>query len=142
MLIIERVVTLRTAPVFSELPEHVLAQVAAIVEEVTAEVGQVVIEEGLDESWMFVLVDGTASVLVSDVVVAELGPGATIGELAALDPQPRSATVKAAEPCLLFRIDHAALREVMVDQPDLMLGLITMLVRRLRDTNITLTERL
>lgn len=141
MLIIERVVALSAAPVFSELPDHVLAQVAGIVDEITAEVGDVIVEQGVEESWMFVLVDGTVAVEVSGATVASLEPGAMIGELAALDPEPRSATVTATSPCLLFRIDHGAMREVMVDQPDLMLGFITMLVRRLRDTNAMLASR-
>ncbi len=138
MLIIERVVALSGAQVFGDLPDHVLAQVATIVDEVTAEPGEVIIEQGAEESWMFVLIDGVASVEVSGATVATLEPGAMIGELAALDPEPRSATVRATSPSLLFRLDHEAMREVMLDQPDLMFGFITMLVRRLRATNATL----
>lgn len=138
MLIIERVVALGAAAVFSELPDHVLARVASVVREVTVETGEVIIQQGDQESWMFVLVDGAAAVVVDGSSVATLGPGAMIGELAALDPEPRSATVTATAPSLLFRIDHDALLEVMVDQPELSQAIIAMLVRRLRDTNAVL----
>lgn len=135
MLIISRVVALRAAPVFSDLPEHVLAKVAAVVSEVPVEAGQTIITEGMNESWMFVLVSGSATVELDGTAVANLGPGALIGELSALDAGPRAATVTATEPGLLFRLDHAALLDVMVDQPELATAMITMLVRRLRHTN-------
>lgn len=141
MLIIERVVALGAATVFAELPDHVLARVASVVREVTAETDEIIIQQGRQESWMFVLVDGAASVAVDGSAVATLGPGAMIGELAALDPEPRSATVTTTEPSLLFRIDHDALLDVMVDQPELSQAVIAMLVRRLRDTNTTLAAR-
>lgn len=140
MLIIERVIMLGAAPVFAGLPDHVLAKVAVVVKEVTMETDAVIIEEGSQESWMFILIDGEASVRVNGVAVANVGPGSMIGELAALDPDPRSATVIATEPVLLFRIDHDALLEVMVDQPELNQAIITMLVRRLRDTNATMAS--
>ncbi|MEM7326058.1 MAG: cyclic nucleotide-binding domain-containing protein [Actinomycetota bacterium] len=135
MLIIERVVALRGAPVFADLPDHVVARVAAVVREETIEAGRTIVEQGADESWMYVLVDGAATAAVGGTTVATLERGAMIGELAALDPQPRSATVTATESCLLFRIDHDALLEVMVDQPEVGQAIITMLARRLRATN-------
>lgn len=141
MLIIERVVALGRAPVFADLPDHVLARVASVVREVTAETDEVIIEQGRQESWMFVLVDGAVAVSADGSSIAALGPGAMIGELAALDPEPRSATVTATEPSLLFRIDHDALLDVMVDQPELSQAIIAMLVRRLRDTNTTLASQ-
>lgn len=139
MLIIERVVALGACPMFRGLPDHVLAEVAAIATELAIEPGEVLITEGRDESWMFVLVDGSAVGSFGGTEVATFGSGDTIGELAVLDPAPRSATVVATEPSLLLRIDHAALVDLLLDQPDLATGIITVLTRRLRETTLRVT---
>lgn len=135
MLIVERVVALGATPTFSALPDHVLAQIAQVVTEVTYHEGEAITEEGNDESWMFVLVDGAVTVKTNGTTVAELEPGAVIGELAALDPAPRSATVVARRACHLLRLEHRALEELMIDHPVVTAGLLSTLVRRLRDTN-------
>ena len=58
--------------------------------------------------------------------------GATVGELAALVPEPRSASVTALEPSLLLRIDKAVLDELLVDRPELASGIIAALVAMVR----------
>jgi len=56
-----------------------------------------------------------------------------VGELAALVPEPRSASVTALEPCDLLRIDKAVLDELLAARPDLATGIITSLVAMLRE---------
>ncbi len=135
MLIIERAVLLGRVPMFDGLPEHVLGQIAATVEEVGVGAGTTVVGEGADEDWMFVLVSGAARVHTDARTVMTLTPVSVIGEFAVLDPAPRSASVTTTEDSLLFRISRADLRDVMLDQPALMGNVITTLVRRLRATN-------
>ena len=57
-----------------------------------------------------------------------------MGELAALAPEPRSASVTALEPTLLLRIDKAVLDELFADHPELASGVITSLVRMIRSS--------
>ena len=64
----------------------------------------------------------------------ELGPGATVGELAALVPAPRAASVTALEPTLVLRVDQIVLDELLVEWPELAQGVIAELVSRLRAT--------
>ncbi len=52
-----------------------------------------------------------------DVTVVDLGPGSTVGELAALVPEPRAASVTALEPTMLLRIDKPVLDELLADRP-------------------------
>ena len=49
----------------------------------------VLIEEGAVEAHLYAVVDGRVRVHRGDRTLVELGPGATVGELAALVPQPR-----------------------------------------------------
>jgi CRP-like cAMP-binding protein len=61
-----------------------------------------------------------------------LGSRELFGELAALDPEPRSASVTAIEDTLLFRLDERVLYEMMAENQALTRGLIRMLCRQLR----------
>jgi CRP-like cAMP-binding protein len=65
--------------------------------------------------------------------LVELGPGATVGELAALVPAPRTASVTALEPTLVLRVDQMALDELLVEWPELAHGVIAELVSRVRE---------
>jgi CRP-like cAMP-binding protein len=134
MLIIERVSALNRSVLFTGVHDHALAEIAQIVTEIAVEDGEVIMREGAHERWMFLLVEGRACVDVGGTPVSTIGPGDSVGELALLDPAPRAATVTALEPCLLFRIDEASFREVMEEQPTVVMALLVMLTRMLRAT--------
>ena len=56
-----------------------------------------------------------------------------MGELAALVPEPRAATVTAIERSTLLRIDKALLDELLADRPALANGIIAALVAMVRE---------
>ena len=68
-------------------------------------------------------------------ILAILGPGTLVGELAMIDAQPRSASVTAARDSELSFISRAAFEQVAADHPDVYRHIVKLLVRRLRDTN-------
>ena len=56
-----------------------------------------------------------------------------MGELAALDPEPRSASGKSAiDPSTLFRIEQSTLQSLMADHPEIVQGIIREFSYRLR----------
>ena len=63
------------------------------------EKGQTLTEQGADEDDLFLLLDGMVEVDVDGEVVAELGPGAIVGERAALEGGGRTATLRASTAC-------------------------------------------
>jgi CRP-like cAMP-binding protein len=134
MLIVERVSALNKAALFADVQDHALAEIAQIVTETHFEAGETIIREGDLENWMFVMVDGRARVDVGGIEVSTIEAGASVGELALIDPAPRAATVMALTPCHLFRIDQAAFREVMEEQPAVVSALLVQLTRMLRTT--------
>ena len=131
MLMVERVARLRRVELFSATPDKVLAGVAAVVDEVSFETGQVIMEMGAVEDWLFVLLDGEVTVARPDRTLT-IGAGSVVGEFAVLDPQPRTATVTAASPVHAFRLRKPAFDDVLRDRPEIAAGVITELVRRLR----------
>ncbi len=55
-------------------------------------------EQGTEGNELFLLLDGVLAVEVDGTVVAEVGPGAVLGERAALESGRRTSTLKALTP--------------------------------------------
>ena len=123
LLAVERVALLRHVDLFAQTPGRVLAGIARVLEEVEYSEGTVLIEAGAVEDWLFVIVEGDVEV-VREARRVRMGPGSVVGEMAVLDPQPRSATVSAA-----------AFDQALRMRPEIAAGVITELVHRLRETH-------
>jgi len=128
----DRVLVLRRVAAFAPVPGRTLAAVARASTEVRVPAGAVVIEEGAIEDHLFVVAAGRLRVERSGRRVDVVEPGGTVGELAALVPEPRSATVIADAPTVLLRIDKPVLDELLADHPDLASAVIGALVRLIR----------
>ena len=63
--------------------------------------------------------------------VLEFSDGEIVGEPAALDPEPRSASVSAIDPSKLYRIDRSTSKSPMVDHPEIVQRIIKELAHRL-----------
>jgi CRP/FNR family transcriptional regulator, cyclic AMP receptor protein len=70
-----------------------------------------------------------------EVVLAFRGPGDLIGELAALDDAPRSATISAEQDVEALTLSHQAFRGFLASRPAVALALLQLLGRRLRDAD-------
>jgi CRP-like cAMP-binding protein len=132
--LVERVAALHRVELFADIPGRVLAAVAEAAEEVRASPGAVLMEEGAVEAHLYAVVEGRVRVHRGDRTLVELGPGATVGELAVLVPAPRAASVTVLEPTLVLRVDQAVLDDLLADWPELTHGVIAALVSRLRAT--------
>ena len=95
MTTIERVVALQRVGLFADVPGRTLAALARRATELEVQPGAPVIVEGAIEDHLFTVVHGRLRVHHGDRDVTTLGPGATVGELSSLVPEPRSASVSA-----------------------------------------------
>lgn len=134
LLTVERVAHLRHVPLFAATPDHVLAGLATALDEVEFAAGEVLMRAGDVEDWLFVVVEGRVDVVRPDRRI-ELGSGSVVGELAVLDPRPRTATVTALTPVSAFRLSKPAFDEAVRSRPEVALGVIAELVGRLRETH-------
>ncbi|RMF15428.1 MAG: cyclic nucleotide-binding domain-containing protein [Candidatus Dadabacteria bacterium] len=73
--------------------------------------GDVVIYEGSDDRWIGLLVSGRLAVERGEATIAELEPDQVFGEIAWLTGLPRTATLRALEPTLVWRWDPDWLSE-------------------------------
>ena len=86
---------LSSIPLFQQLSEEELRQIAPFAEEVQVEEGTELVREG-DFSYEFMAIEeGAAEVLRSGEHVADLGPGDFFGEIGLLEKDRRTATVVA-----------------------------------------------
>ena len=66
-------------------------------------------------------------------LIATLGPGEFFGEIALLDPGPRSATVTTTSEVLAVELSRKAFVDVAAGDPRLLLGMLEVLARRVRE---------
>lgn len=134
MGLVERVSALHRVDLFAAAPGRVLLAVARSAEEVAVAHGEVLIAEGAVEHHLFAIIEGTVQVARAGRVLVEQGPGSTVGELAALVPEARAASVTAIEPTFALRITKPILDDLLADWPELAASVIAALVARLRAT--------
>jgi CRP-like cAMP-binding protein len=132
MLTIEKVILLKSVPMFAEASEDTLADVAGILEEVEVPAGQVVFERGAAGDSMYVVASGRVRVYDGDRVITDLGGREIFGELALLDPEPRFASIRALEDTRLLRLDRESFAELMAGNIEIVRGVLHVLCERLR----------
>jgi hypothetical protein len=81
------------------------------------DVDDTLVEQGADGNELYLLLDGVLSAEVDGETVAELGPGAIIGERAVLEGGTRTATLRAVTPCKVVgfaadQVEPSALEEL------------------------------
>ena len=130
--ILEKALALRAAPLFSTLPADTLLPVANLCSEVELDTGQTLFDEGDLGDSLYVIVRGSIRVERDGRILATLMEGECVGEMAAIDWEPRSASVVADEPSRLVRLDRNDLMDLLADHPELVNSLAGVLVGRLR----------
>ena len=137
---IEKVLTLKQVDVFQQAPDDVLADVAALLEEIEVAAGETIFRKGDLGDSLYIVITGKLRVDDGDHLLNYLDESDVFGEMALLDAEPRVASVTAVEPTHLLRLDQAPFYELIVDRPEVAIGLIRVLTRRLRARVRDVTE--
>jgi CRP-like cAMP-binding protein len=132
LLTLEKVLILKSVSIFRNIPEETLAEVALTLKYVKAPAGRRIVTKGELGRSMYVIISGRVRVHDGDKEIAQLGPREIFGELAALNPEPRSSSVSAIEDTHLFRLDYETLHELIAEHVDLATGIIQVLCQRLQ----------
>jgi len=94
--------------------------------------GQTIFKEGDLGDYTVVLVDGCVEVHVQNRIVGAFEPIEIFGEMAVIDPGPRSATVVAKTNCRFARINKSRFLLLVQNKPEFALQIMQMLVERMR----------
>lgn len=133
MLTVEKVSLLAGVDLFAAVPLSVLASLAAVMEVRDLPSGAVLVAEGDPGDALFVVVDGSLRIETGGRLLGTTGPGGVIGELALLDPAPRSASAIAVEDTRVLALARDDFALVLADHPQLSEGVIRYLVRFIRN---------
>jgi CRP/FNR family cyclic AMP-dependent transcriptional regulator len=120
------------APVFDGMSPADIAAALSEFDEVRYPSGRRIVLEGRHGKEFFLVVVGSAAVLVDGRRVATLGPGDYFGEIAVLGDGLRSATVSAETPLVCLVLPNDKLERLILDHPQLGINLIRSVIGRLR----------
>ena len=133
LLTIERVIILKSLNIFSKISENDLLSIATQLTEIEYEKAKIILNQGDLGTSMYIIVRGKVSVIIDGNTIATLGKDNIFGELAALDPEPRSATIKTVENTLVFKISSTVIYNLIGEYPNVARGIIEILCARIRE---------
>ncbi len=115
---------LRSVPLFSRVPEPVLAQMATRFRKEEVSLGNPLIVEGGDLSKFFIIAQGQVEVLSkgvhgSDLRIALLTDGEFFGEIDLVSDKPSDVTVRTTTPCVLLTLSRKDLDAVLAENANL-----------------------
>lgn len=102
--------------------------------------GDVIIRQGDSADYVFSLFEGSADVLVDDVVVGEVNEGEVLGALAVLTHSPRSATVRAKSRCSVVKVPKDQFKNLIRHNPTMIHGLLTDMANQIKKLNAHVVE--
>jgi len=130
---LETALLLHQVPLFANLPPEALLPVARLSSYRILATDEPLFAQGSFGDALFVVVDGRLRIEQNGQLVARLGKGETVGEMAVLDWQPRSASVIADQATTLLRVERNDLIDLLQEEPALLQSLLALLSRRIRE---------
>lgn len=134
--------------IFSDVPRHILRELARQVERLEVPARQVIVQQGQPSGRFYLIKSGQAMVVVRSTangagepgppkVVAQLGPDEFFGELEMLRGTPPVASVVALTPMVLLTLPHTAIAELLMGGSTIARGLEQIGSGRLRELRRT-----
>ena len=134
---------LRQVPLFAAVDASQLKLLAFMSERLDFRPGQTVMAQGAHGDAAYVIIDGTADVVVDNgsgpIPVAELGAGALTGEISIFCDVPRTASVVARTPLKTLRIGKEEILRLVREFPAMGTEMLRVLAERLHATTADLT---
>ncbi len=129
---------MQETPIFAGIDPKRLRLLAFMSESRTYRAGELLFEQGDEGDSAFVVIDGTASVLINIAgekrEVAEIGSRQVFGEMAVLCDIPRTAAIGAKTDLEVLRIDRDAFLKLLTEFPEVSLQVMRFLAARLEHT--------
>jgi CRP-like cAMP-binding protein len=138
--------SLRQVPMFRDIDPARLKLLAFTSERVQFAAGQRFFAQGDAADAAYVILDGKAEVRLNapdgEIMIAELGRNALVGEMGILADAPRSATIVAGGPTTALRIDKRVFLELLMQFPQMSIAVMRELAGRLERTNAQLAAQI
>lgn len=131
---------LKNVPLFSELDDEELSQLASVVYERHYKKHTTIVHVDDPGAVLYILKSGLAKITLEDQQGAEmilrlLYPTDFFGDMSLLDGMPRSATITTQEPSEVLTMSRDHFLRIMEKSPTILLKMIVVLSKRLRKAN-------
>jgi CRP/FNR family transcriptional regulator, cyclic AMP receptor protein len=131
---------LDTVEIFSGFTQSELADILAGAEKCVFQPRQTILTEGSTGHFMYIIIDGEVEIskklaVGGNKVLTRLSAGNCFGEMALVDNNVRSATVKSVSKCIMLRLSENEFRKNPPAGAKLYRNVARLLSQRLRDTN-------
>ncbi len=136
---------------FGDFDWHDIEMLSSYMQAYDADKGMVLFREGEAGDFLCLIIEGKVDIFKEDVQrkeknVATVGPGKTLGEMAIIDGEPRSASAIVAEQAILTLLTKANFERIVREKPALatkiLLKISRLLSQRLRRTSGLLVDHL
>jgi CRP-like cAMP-binding protein len=124
---------LRGVAFFDGFGDDELSRVAELADDVEAETGAILVDQGRVGQECFVIIEGQAGVFANGEHIATVGPGMMVGEMALVEHRPRNATVVAETPMRLLAFDTRHFKQLLEEMPKAHDRVMEMLASRLQE---------
>lgn len=137
----ERVLLLTKVPLFACLRTDQLSRLAPLLEPVAWPRGVRVFDMGEIGLELYIIIDGRVGISVDpdpsrQVFISELKAGDSLGEMALIDNEPRSATAHVLEDTQALALDNEKFQGLLLSYPELGIGMLRALSQRLRALSV------
>jgi len=144
-VLMERLLLLRTIPLFAHMSLEQLEAIDALLREVHYVQGETIFREGDPGDELLVILEGEVdfskrSASGGDLHLATFRAGSWFGEMAVLSDEPRSATAVARAPARILSLRGDRLKELVLEMPELSFEIFRELAARLRAADRRLEE--
>ena len=142
----ERVLLLTKVPLFACLRTDQLSRLAPLLEPVVWPKGVRVFDMGEIGLELYIITAGRVGISVDPdpsrlVFISELKAGDSLGEMALIDNEPRSATAHVLEDTQALALDNEKFQGLLLSYPELGIGMLRALSQRLRALNPILVKQ-
>lgn len=140
LLTMEKILFLRTVPIFEHMSGDELRYLAEIAEEKDLPNGSIIFNENDIGDMMYIIVKGKVKIFTEThdehKTLAILEERECFGEMSILDDETRSASAQAIEDVTFLEITREEFRELIREEPEVAFGVFKIFTKRLRKANI------
>jgi CRP-like cAMP-binding protein len=124
--------SLRRVPLFAGLDRKELELLARLAKEQRYDPGATIVKSGASGHGLYIIKEGSVSVVRDGQKVASMGPGQFFGEISVLDGGPRTADVKADTDTVCLTLISWEIKPLLMDNAAISYKMLLEMVKRLR----------
>jgi CRP-like cAMP-binding protein len=140
-------ILLKEIPIFNNLADETLAGLESLLKSRNLEPGQILFHQGDPGDELILVQEGEISIFApieagtgDEKPIRLFGPGEILGEMALIDEQPRSLSARAEKPTTILTLGQKEFKQLLGENPDMALSVMSGLNERIRYTTNFLSE--